>query len=505
MNKEEIRFLEGDSVCQLLKDSEFMGKLNALYQESKNKTIFQSPGFIKSWYLTKILEFSPIAVISLSANRLEGAVFFAVKRERSGKVKKYKAKIVGVGEYDAEYQTWLVREGKEKEFLPKVFDLISNTYPKCKMVFRFIPYPECLSWLDENQYWKKSSVVQACRRPLMQMSHPDLNAVFKKKRFKAKYNRFNRAGKMELEEITELNRFKEVFDEVMVLYDFRQGSLFNKTPTKSNPLRGPLFFSLFEQNMLHVTVLKLDEDITSCIIGMKSEKWMHLSGLITYSPFYSKLSPGMVHLFILGKYLKNQGYEYFDLTPGDDGYKERMATNTDDVYELTVCKDTVFKSKRQLRKKFHRLLLSNGIRPMTFNLEIQRSKHFIQKKLNQIKNKIFPTKNNSFSNTAGPIEFEKNNIKHLLAYNDPLGTSRWDFLSFAFNKVESGETFLSWTDDKRLLACIWFTVSSNQTEEEGQSATFLQTDSYIHPKVLIRKEEITKLARSILPTLGHDT
>ncbi|MEX2512319.1 MAG: GNAT family N-acetyltransferase [Cyclobacteriaceae bacterium] len=502
MNQENIRLVEGDAVLQLLEDPVFFERLSNLYEESTETTIFQSPGFIRSWYLIKISEFVPLIAIDQSNSSLEAAVFLAIKRESSGQIKKSHAKIVGLGEYDAEYQTWLVREGKEESFLSKAFDLILQNHPKCKLVFRFIPSAKSLTWLDENPKWNKLSVVQPYRRPLMQMSHPDFRSVFKKRHLKAKYNRFVKAGKMEFEEITEINRFIEVYDEVMILYDFRQGALFNKTPSTSNPLRRPLFISLFEQNILQVSVLKLDDVITSCIIGMKSKIWVHLSGLVTYSPFYSKHSPGLVHLFVLGKYLEKQGFEYFDLTPGDDGYKERMASNADEVYELTICKDPVFKSKRKLRKKLHAFLLSKGIRPMTFNVKVQLSKHLIKLKLNHLKNRIFLSMGHQSGSTSESIQLEKNNIQHLLAYDDHLGTSRWDFLSDAFKRVEAGEICLSWAEERRLLVSIWFQEINDKTNKNEDEPAFIHKGTYIHPKALSRKEEIMEIASSILPSLG---
>ncbi len=499
MNTENIRLLEGEEVLQLLENTEFYEKLNTLYQESTGTTIFQSPEFIKTWYLIKNPEFAPILVTNESSSKLEGAVFLAVKREKDGQIERKNTKIIGLGEYDAEYQTWLVKEGDEGAFLPGAFDQIFNAFPNCKVVFRFIPHTNSLSWLNENPIWNKSSVVQPFRRPMMQMSHPDFKPLFKKRHLKAKYNRFGRAGKMEFEEITELDRFIKVYDEVMILYDFRQGALFNKTPSVSNALRRPLFISLFEKNILHVSILKLDGDITSCIIGMKSKKWMHLSGLVTYSPFYSKQSPGLVHLYLLGQYLEDQGYEYFDLSPGDDGYKERLATNADEVYELTVCRDPVFKSKRQLRKKFHALLLSKGIRPMSFNVQVKRSKHSIQVKLNQLKNRFFPSKSKQRDRVSASVHLEKNNISHLLAFKNKAGVSRWEFLSDAFKRVESGEVLFSWIDEKKLLACVWISEGAKNNNEDADLA-HLETDTYFHPTVLFRKEEIIKLATSTYHT-----
>lgn len=497
MNQENIRLVKGPEVLNLLEDPAFIERLTTLFEESSGTTVFQNPLFIKSWYQTKISEFFPLLAIDQDGFSLNAAVFLAVKKESNGKIKSHHAKIVGAGEYDAEYQTWLVKEGDEERFLTKALSLVLKDYPNCKLIFRFVPSCDSLAWIYNNSQWKKISVIQEYHRPLLQMSHPKYKDVMKKRHLKAKYNRFRRAGKMDFEEINEVNRFIEVYDEVMDLYDFRQGALFNKTPSISNALRRPLFISLFNQNILHVSVLKLDDVITSCIIGMKSKFWMHLSGLITYSPFYSKHSPGLVHLFVLGKYLEEQGFEYFDLSPGGDGYKERMASNADEVYELTISKDPLFKTKIDIRKKFHALLLSRGVRSMDFNLKIKRSKHFIKLKVKDFKNRFVPQKVKQLEEPKQAVDMVTNNIKHLLMYDDYLGTSRWDFLSNAFKKVEAGEKFISWADDSKLLFCLWFHESIDNSVE-NETVLVINGDYYSHPVVAAHKEELFKTASAIL-------
>ncbi|AEL24499.1 GNAT family N-acetyltransferase [Cyclobacterium marinum] len=502
MNQENIRLVKGQQVLNLLEDPAFIERLTILFEESVGTTVFQNPIFIKSWYQTKYSEYLPLIAIDEAGFNLNAIVFLAVKKEPNGTIKRHQAKIVGVGEYDAEYQTWLVKEGDDERFLTEAWSLILKDYPNCKIIFRFVPSFNSLSWIYKNSQWKKVSVIQEYHRPLLQMSHPKFKDVMKKRHLKAKYNRFRRAGKMDFEEINEINRFIEVYDEVMVLYDFRQGALFNKTPSESNPLRRSLFISLFRQDLLHVSVLKLDDVITSCIIGMKSKLWMHLSGLITYSPFYSKHSPGLVHLFVLGKYLEEQGFEYFDLSPGGDGYKERMASNADKVYELTISQDPFFKTKIDIRKKFHALLLSRGVRSMDFNLKVKRSKHFIKLKAKDFKNRIVGKKVKLLQESKKPMDLETNNIKHLLLYNDDLGTSRWDFLSNAFKKVEAGEKFISWADDNKLLFCLWFHETIGNSPD-NETALVINEDYYSHPVVAAYKEEVLKTGTSILHSLNR--
>jgi hypothetical protein len=488
---------EGEDVLKMFKDEKFSKNLQILYERCLHKTIFQSMEFLSSWYECKFSDYHPLVVYYISNDIIEGALFLAISKDSKGKVNAANVKIIGAGEYDAEYQSWLVRNDLESEFLPRAFKLIFSKFPKSKIVFRFIHEWKSLIWIEDDKYWKNYCVIQKYRRPLIEMDHPDYLGLFKKRHLKAKYNRFAKAGRMVLEEIKERNRFEIVFDEVMVLYDFRQGALFNKKPSEINPHRKKLFLSLFEKGILHVSILKLDEEITSCIIGMQDGKWMHLAGLITYSPRFSKLSPGLVHIYLLAKYLEKSGFNYFDLTPGDDSYKERMASNADEVFELTISLDSKFKLKRKLRKYFHKFLLYNGIRPMSFNLKIQKSFYLFKSRISRIKAIIQSTKKQfSLPKRFDQNYLEKNKIEDLLCYEDKMGISRWEFLENAFRKIESGLFFYTYTINGQLLACIWIIPSIPNINIDKGNATFElinESDHYFHYSLNDQKKEIFKI------------
>lgn len=100
------------------------------------------------------------------------------------------------------------------------------------------------------------------------------------------------------------------------------------------------------------------------------------------------------------------------------------------------------------------------------------------------------------------MDLETNNIKHLLLYNDDLGTSRWDFLSNAFKKVEAGEKFISWADDNKLLFCLWFHETIGNSPD-NETALVINEDYYSHPVVAAYKEEVLKTGTSILHSLNR--
>jgi hypothetical protein len=61
---------------------------------------------------------------------------------------------------------------------------------------------------------------------------------------------------------------------------------------------------------------------------------VHLQGINSHSPFYSKHSPGILHFLMLGVALAEEGIPVFDLTPGGaDGYKAILANRQETAYE----------------------------------------------------------------------------------------------------------------------------------------------------------------------------
>jgi CelD/BcsL family acetyltransferase involved in cellulose biosynthesis len=58
--------------------------------------------------------------------------------------------------------------------------------------------------------------------------------------------------------------------------------------------------------------------------------------VITHAEAFARYSPGSVLIFQLASQLAGQGYKYFDLTPGDDAYKERFATAHDEAFFARV-------------------------------------------------------------------------------------------------------------------------------------------------------------------------
>jgi hypothetical protein len=503
LGQSKTNVLVNESAFELMKKKSFIEEWTLLIKNASiNQSIFQYPAFLTGWFHSKRDQFIPIIVTEYQNNILSGLVCLAIERESYSNVKG-NIKIVGAGEYDAEYQTWITSNEDPLSILKSALDQLFNIYPNSTFLFRFFLDAKIIGAIRASPELSKLCIIQEFKRPIVELQHVEFDKILKKRHLKAKINRFEKAGESELEVINERDRLKEVLPQIMELYDFRQGALFNKFPSEKFLNESPLFLELLPTGTIHISVLKLNGEITSCIVCYHCKEWVHLAGMITYSPFFSKLSPGLVHIYKLGLELKGEGFEFFDLTPGYDGYKDKFATTSDIVYELTFSKSKFSNLIKKIKVSFQDFLINNEVRPMSFELELKRKKHFFTNKplgfLKEIQNLFSPRKAiRNFENLA----IRKNSIKDLLSFEQDGILSKWEFLRDCFYKIESGGEFISVTNQGKLVACIWlFHKKENRSDEAGSD---LKTNtgtlipdfekSYFSSLVLDQKEEIFKKA-----------
>ncbi|WP_229239630.1 GNAT family N-acetyltransferase [Echinicola soli] len=474
----------GNCVFDILKDNNFQQEWDKLYENTSWATVFQKREFVETWYTVNQEYITPILLTVFEGSELIGLLALTTAKQNGELKKNGSLKITGAGKFDAEYQAWLVKEGHNETFVKNGFEALFKEFPQCKLSLRFIPDPSIIEPLKSlTSIREKHTVLHKHHRPLMDFALVEEQKLFRKRHLKAKYNRIHRAGNVEFINVTDTDEFIQVLNEILVYLDFRQAAMFNKLPSKSNPNRNKFLVDLFRKDLLHVTALKLDGETISSIIGMKGKGWMHLAGLISYSPFHSKHSPGLVHLYMLGRMLQEEGYQKFDLTPGYDGYKERVSTSGDEVIELHLSKNIKYGIKKFLRKNLHNTLIKFDVRPMTFELNLKKKIYLIKEKVNGITRSIFssdkPKATWSFPSDTVNLSVHKNCITDLLKYTDQNTTqSRWEFLEKAFTLVSKGAEFYSVTDGVQLLASIWIASNEQQTGTDETSPQI--AESYFH-------------------------
>ncbi|MFD2247989.1 GNAT family N-acetyltransferase [Pontibacter ruber] len=519
----EVEILVGDDVFKLLTEERFLSKWDVLSANCTWGTVFQSREFVSTWYRVYQHAYLPILIKAEKEDKLEGLLTMAVACSDSQRqnLDKLKGRIVGAGQFDAEYQTWLAEATNGEKFIKDALEKISSLFPLCNIVLRYLPPDVPLDWISTDNRWRKKAVIQAYRRPLMEMGHPDLPKFFRKTEFRNKLNRLKKLGDLKFERITHIGVFSSILQGLTIQYDFRQGAMFNKNQFRDSPEKSELLLALFEQNLLHVTTLKVNEEILACIVAVSGRGWVHLGGINIHTPFYANYySPGFVHFLMLGQQLAHEGIDVFDLTPGGDSYKERLATGHDYVYELVIANSQVFNLKRKLRKTIQEQLIKAGKRPMSVELSLKKKLYLLKGRLKDIKqHKVsaildlvskeklkFYRLDLTSSLLESPLQVHKDNLSDLLNYEQRGSLqTRWEFLEEAMHRFEVGEHCYSWSEQGQLLGCAWVGAADQEAQRVHLSqlpeGVALVQGIYCHPAAYDRL--LSFLAAVVKEALGE--
>ncbi|MBD1397722.1 GNAT family N-acetyltransferase [Pontibacter sp. JH31] len=463
------QLLSGEQVVDLLCNTNFMAKWDLLYEQCPWATVFQKREFVSSWYQHYTSRYLPILIHETTAGKLTGLLTLA-KCEKEG--------ITGAGANQAEYQVWLAEPSNSNEFIQSALSQLRSQFPSDVIHLKYLPSNTPVNWVNADSRWGTHCTLQLHKQPLMVIEDASIASELKKKNRREKINRLKRLGELKFERITELNDFVSLIDMLATQFDFRKGATVNLTPFKSDPFKRDFLVSLFEQNLLHVTLLKLNNEAIASNVGAYGRGWVHLQGLNTHSPYYAKHSPGILHFLMLGRLLAEENFDVFDLTPGGDSYKNSLANSYVHAYELTISNHLrryTQNSKIRLANYIKQSFAKRGIKPTAIK-DFKRSTWILFRKLRLVKSldirssfehimqllqlhseRVYRFTNDSISPPdiqTGYVNIQK--LEDLLNYEDSGSLrTRWEFLSEAMRRFESGERCYTWGAGGRLLACTW--------------------------------------------------
>jgi hypothetical protein len=305
--------------------------------------------------------------------------------------------------------------------------------------------------------------------------------------------------------------------------------MYNKVAFKTDPFRKTFLLSLFKQNHIHATVLKINDKIIAANVSIGTNKQLHLSGINSFAVSLARHSPGIIHFLMLGKLLAEEGVEVFDLTPGADGYKEILATDHSVAYTLSVGNKYHHISnslQTALSNTFKKTAAIAGIKPevlkrskRTFMLYRQKCMHVIRQGFLQTARYIFDKVNQGSktskcwavqrdNSTAGVFRLQYDDLKELLDFDQrEIKYSQQEFLADAMRRFEAGSHCYTWASDGLLLGCAW--ISNMQSAIAGynygnETEDFILSLSgiYCHRK---GRKGFPQFLRSIANALALDT
>jgi CelD/BcsL family acetyltransferase involved in cellulose biosynthesis len=322
------QLVSGADALARIGSAPFGAAWRALHARCPWATGCQHPDFVLPWYALYGARHAPVVVVDAAPDgTLRGLLTLAL--DRAG------ARLTGAGAVQAEYQGWIAAPDDADRFAADAMACIRAALPSARTSLKYLPPGIPLGWLDGAA--RRYAVVHAHARPVMHIDAAAMDKLRRKKHHRQNANRLNRIGAVAFERVTGDARFRDVFEDICVQYDFRQAALYRQTPFASDPLKKRFYVELQRRGMLHTTVLTVDGALAASHIGLLSkERVVHL-GLNTHAPTLAAHSPGHLLLALLGGRLADEHVELLDLTPGGDRYKEQFASAHDEVYELTMC------------------------------------------------------------------------------------------------------------------------------------------------------------------------
>ncbi|MGY6521533.1 MAG: GNAT family N-acetyltransferase [Mongoliitalea sp.] len=453
-----FKLLSGVEAITLLEKADVKESWVQLIEATPDGSVFQHPSFVLDWYKIYFERFAPFALLGYDGQELIGIL--ALANPKSSKETNH---LVGAGSVFALYQSWVVKKGYLKSFWEE--GIIKHVLDKGYSInLKSLPGEHIFQELAGLPSFQKYAILEPHNNPVLDLQSEGIKEVLGKRHFKAKFNRFQRAGQTKFYRLTEKIEFDQSISDIQTFLNLRQGAAFNKFPLAKDPEQEAIFAKWFQSGVLQATILQLDGELIAAVMVIDDfGKTSHLAGLITYSPIHAKLSPGLVHIYMLAYYLQEQGYQDLKLSPGDDAYKERFANRKELMHEVLLSKKPLELAKRKARIRFREYLKAKGIRTMAFQVNVSKKKADLKNKLIKV---LKPLKTYSWdtimhslllNSSNFTIKINTDGLKDLLLVTDAcLDISRWRFLEDALERLENQEKCVTIVHAGKLVLCIWY-------------------------------------------------
>ncbi len=458
-----LEIIQGRDALALLEDSYFRASWDALYAACPWQTVFQHKSFVLNWYKHYAGLYMPIIVKALQDGKLLGLLTLARKPE---------AKIIQVAGFrEAHYQVWLTDPVLGSSFIKEAIRVLYREFPQDEINFYNIPPQTPLDWLEELPNWSYPHTIRSFDRPLMKLKERGyVGRTLNTKRFRKRLSQLKKLGNVQFEQITDLGQFEVAIEEMALQFDFRKAAKYNWTEFQSDPMKKPFMVDLFKEGILRVSLLKLNGQIIASLVDtVGTDNWLHGTEISTFSCFHAKHSPGMLCFMLLGQQLATEGYNVYDLTPGSDWYKQRLANDHDHVHELrftpSVKSLLLRKSEMKLRNLAGSLLRLTQLNPKSV-LDSMHRLSYQARSFHRLFHNAYGTshKTGHCGYTVAitpnartyPTGLKEACLKDLLLYTPQKNeVPRWDFLAEAMEYIENDCIPYTLSQDGRLLFCCW--------------------------------------------------
>jgi CelD/BcsL family acetyltransferase involved in cellulose biosynthesis len=462
----KITVFENEKARDLLSDHAFLLAWERLWKACKWATVFQGVTFVSTWY--KNFPTYPCIIITDWDNNSMSGMLALTKDGKS---------LVAAGTNLAEYQVWLETSNIHESFITSALEAISSHFPKQSLKLKYLPPLTSISEIY-NSKWSHRVMLKPYEMPLMRLDKAQLQLELKKKNRKEKLNRLNRLGELSFRVVKDKDGFEKAIEEMCLQSDFRKGAMYNKTAFRDEPQRKQFLLELYDSGLIHLSLFTLNQELLASNAGIIGPDMVHLQGINSHSPFYAKHSPGILHFLQLGISLAEEGFEYFDLTPGGaGGYKEMLSSEKLIAWELNmlspqkiILQKAIETVKKGLLSRLGKSSFANKSTTLkSFMVEKKtKAKLFLHNptkllqsdSLNKVwsnKQKIYFTiKSYNERNYSNQYTILKNKLADFLNYREKGSLiTRWEFLLDCMKRLELGHIPYTISEKNKLAAVFW--------------------------------------------------
>jgi CelD/BcsL family acetyltransferase involved in cellulose biosynthesis len=497
----------GSEAEKLIENIEFCEDWRRLSNACPWTSVFQEPDFVTIWYSTYRSRYTPVIVTGVNENDEKAGLFTLAICNDSGD-------LVVAGDRHTEYGGWLADPRYGNEFIESAIEKLREKFPNRSLTLLFALPTLPVEWTNPGNRFSSNCHLRTIPRGLMAVGDGSSFKESLRKKYQNKINRLKRSGQLRFDRIEDPEEFQEIVDEIFCYQTFRLRAIYNIIDPENDQLKKTFLTNLMRlPGILNVTVLRVGDKLVSGQIHMHNREQV-LLGLITHSPFYSRFSPGTVHLLMLGVELAKKEIPIFDLTPGGE-YKDRYATDHDHAYILKIFFNRTHCFRYKLVRK-----ISESIKSLAVSVNILPERvRDVQSALLDHRAKFAHLKITSMLSEIGRIL--KRNLWHteeLLIYTYDLGnitcscdmsTMKRDhlhdllvyrpmeprqppvnkFLKRAMKNIENGHHLYTRVEDERLAQFAWLAAPNSlnsATEDEWYSflppESAVLTDYYTHSR-----------------------
>lgn len=470
-----VQLVRGAAAEGLLTDAVFREEWTTLCASCPWSTPYQSPRLAGIWYRTYRPTFEPVLVFCRDeTGHLSGLLPLALGKQE----------LVVAGGYQAEYQAWICRPELAETFPLQAIRQVRAEirYP---LRFHYLPPTTPISWACDSRasrFW----LLQKRLRPIVQFGDGSaVQASLNKSGNKSRLRRLRKIGPIEFRHLQDPAEFPALLQEIIPCHDTRYLARHGQAPFQVDPLKKAFHQAMMNApGLLHVTTLRIGGLLASAQLNLIQNKEVQL-GLISHNPLLSKFSPGKLHTLFLSRLLFQEGFEQLDLTPGDECYKDRHATDDDEVHILTV-----FPTVTQRRFCAARATLEEAIKQLVkvSRLDVSRIKAAARRARHRgLGREILAAcargrswiysrrRYDIYSAAIRPdigadpsCPVRRDALEDLLAYQPPKSfrhaLSAEEFLADAMDRMEGGQHFYSQIEDGRLKHLAWMVELSEEKQ-----------------------------------------